>query len=156
MGIDAGRRPVPADHLQEVVDVVAELLRRDGRVFDERQRLGITLHGHRQAECGLAKGPDRALAGLVERAMIAVAEPARGEIALERIEAGRQVFFRVGVELDAQQSRGIALDEGPLQPFKRGALPGVIEDEPVHHLDRRRLWARIAGVASSASSRSAN
>ena len=89
--IDAGRRAVAADHLQELVDVVAESFGRDRGVFDERQRLAIALHRHRKAQGSLAKGPDRALRRRLERAMITVAEPARDEIPLERVETRRQV-----------------------------------------------------------------
>ena len=70
--------------------------------------------------------------------MITVAEPARDEIPLERVETRRQFCPDLVVELHAQQGRGIAFDERPLQPFERRALAGVIEDEPIHHFDRRR------------------
>ena len=70
--------------------------------------------------------------------MIPVAEAARREIPLDRVEPRRQVVFRLGVQLDAEQRLGIAVDERPLHLLERRALPGMAEDEPVHHLDRRR------------------
>ena len=82
--------------------------------------------------------PDRRLRRSVDRAMVAIAEAARGQIALERVEPRRQVVGAVVVELHAEQRRRVALDERPPQPFERRALLRVIEDEAIHHLDRRR------------------
>ena len=84
----------------------------------------------------------RACAGQVERVVVAVAEAVRAQVALERLQPRRQVLGAVGVELDAQQRAGIALDEALAQRIERGALPRVVEDEPVHHLDRRRPVAQ--------------
>ena len=90
------------------------------------------------------------------RAMAATVESARAEIVLERIEPRRQVVGAIAVELDAEQRGRFAVHERLPESMQIGALPGVIEDEGVHHLDRRGRCARIAGVAASASSRSAN
>ena len=41
--------------------------------------------------------------------MKVVAEAARRQVALERVEPRRQIVCAIGVELDAQQRAGIAL-----------------------------------------------
>ena len=61
--VDARRRPVARDDREKPLDVVAQLLGRDGRVFHERQRFGVALHRHRQAERRLAQAPDARLVG---------------------------------------------------------------------------------------------
>ena len=50
VGVDAGRGAVARDECEETLDVVAQLLRRDRRVLDERKRLRVPLHRHRQPE----------------------------------------------------------------------------------------------------------
>src|SRR5262245_13441092 len=59
--VDAGARAVCANHREKTLDVVAKAFRSDRCVLDERQRFGITLHRHRQAERRLAERPDRGL-----------------------------------------------------------------------------------------------
>ena len=90
--VDAGRGAVPRDDLQEPLDVVAQLLGRDRGVLDERDRLGVALHRHRQAERRLAQAPDprlvaagRARGGSDSRSRA----PRRSRF--ERLEPRRQV-----------------------------------------------------------------
>ena len=52
--VDAGLGAALANVLQEPIDVGGEPLGRHRGVFDERQRLGVALHRHRQAERSLA------------------------------------------------------------------------------------------------------
>ena len=110
--VDARRRAVLANDVEEPVDVVAQPLGRDRRVLDERQRLGIVLHRHRQAERRLAQAPDRRLR-----------RPGRARGDSDSRDAARAGRVRarraaaaglgvVGVELDAQQRARIAFDEG--------------------------------------------
>ncbi len=54
MRVDSRVRAVLPNHGEEPIDVVAQSFRRHGRVFDERQRLRVALHGHRQAQCRFA------------------------------------------------------------------------------------------------------
>ena len=41
----------------------------------------------------------------------------------------------IGVELDAQECPGVALDERAAKAVERGALLGVVQDEAVHDFD---------------------
>jgi hypothetical protein len=70
--------------------------------------------------------------------MVASAVPPGSQISLEGVETGRQLLCRVTVHLDADQDRRIARDKGLSQHLQRSALLRVIENEPIHHLDRRR------------------
>ena len=137
--------PCALDDGQEALDVVAQLFGRDGGVFDERERLGVGLHRHRQAERRLAQAPDVRLRRRVEHAVVPVAQPVRAQVALDGIQARRQILVAVAIELDAQQRARVAVDEAAAQRVERGALPGVIEDELVHHLDRRRAMPEDDG-----------
>ena len=105
--VDAGRRAVPRDDGEEALDVVAQLLGRDRRVLDERERLGVVLHRHRQAERGFAQAPDARLCrrgrargdsdsrslcarrSLFERLRAAAADPRRGRRRTRRTAARR-------------------------------------------------------------------
>ena len=106
--VDAGDRVVLANDREEPLDVVAQLLRRDRGVLDERQRLGVALHRHRQAERGFAEAPDPRLIGGGHRSPPRAAAAGRGEVALERVEARRQLLGAIAVELDAEQRPGVA------------------------------------------------
>ena len=97
--------------LEESIDVVAQPLGGDGRVFDERERLVVVLHRHRQAEAGFANAPDAGLRGQVQRVEVAVAVSVRSEVAFERLQAGRQLLGAIGVELHAEERARIAGDE---------------------------------------------
>ena len=139
VGIDTGRRPMPGDDRKKVADIVAKLLRRDGRVFHEGDRLRVAFHRHREAERRFANLPDRLLRRRVGGAAIATVESARDEVLLERIEPRRQIVDAIAVQLDAEQRGRLPVDERLPEPMQIGALPGVIEDECVHHLDCRRV-----------------
>ncbi len=137
--VDAGRAAVAPDDREEALDVIAKLLRRDGSVFDERERLGVALHRHREAERRLAEAPDARLIGGARRAPPRAADARAGEGALQRFKSRRQILRAVGVELDAEKRASISLKDAPSQRVERGALPRVVEDELVHHLNGR--WA---------------
>src|SRR5687768_15069869 len=111
MGVDARGRAVAADDLEEALDEVAQALGRDRRVLDEGERLVVVLHRHREPQAGLAYAPDPRLRGQVRGVKIAVAVARRAQIALERLEARRQVARLVAVELDAEQRARVAFDE---------------------------------------------
>ena len=138
MCIDARYAAVAPDHREELVDVVAQHLRLDGRVLDERERLVVPFHGHRQAERHLAEAPDACLIG--ERHQAAIDALERLEVAFDGLEPRRQILRAVRVELDVQQRAGIVgLQDAAPHPIHRRILARVVEDEPVHHLDGRRL-----------------
>ena len=130
------------DDRQEAFDVVAQPLGRDRRVFDERQRLGIVPHGHRQPEARFTQAPDSRLRREVECVIVAVAETVSSQIAFECVESRREVFGAVGVELDAEERARVAVDETLSQCLERRALARVIENRLVHHLDRRRAMSK--------------
>ena len=138
MGVDARGGAVAVDDGQEALDEIAQLFRRNGGVFDERDRLRVFLHGHRQAERRLAQAPDSLLLRQIRFRMIRVAQATRPQILLQRCEPRRQVLLPIRVELDAQRGRGIALNEGAANTFERLVLPRVIENGFVHHLDGGR------------------
>ena len=77
---------VLANDAEKAFDVVAQLLRRDGRVLDERDRLGVVLHRHRQAERRFAQAPDARLLAQVE---------SRGGSDSPDLRARRSCFERV-------------------------------------------------------------
>ena len=80
VGVDAGRGAVRADQCQEALDVVAQPLGRHRRVLDERDRLGVLLHRHRQAQAGLAQAPDARLGGQVGGVVEVIAEAVRPQV----------------------------------------------------------------------------
>ena len=136
--VDAGPRAMGGDDLQKAIDVVAQLFGRDRRVLDERQRLLVALHRHREAERGFAEAPDARLIRCGLGASPAAPKSRRGQLLLDGGEPRRQVLRVVVVELDAQERARLALQDAAAQPIERRALPRVIEDEAIHHLDRRR------------------
>jgi hypothetical protein len=127
MRIDAGRRVVGAHDADEALDVVAQALRRHRRILDERQRLGVVLHRHRQSEAGFPQAPDARLCRRIDGMGVAVAEAIGTQVGLERLQAGRQVLLPVAIELDAQQRPRVAVDEAAAQRLEGGALAGVVE-----------------------------
>jgi hypothetical protein len=139
--VDTGDRAVRVDDLQEAVDVVAQLPGRDRRVLDERQGLVVALHRHRQPERRLAEAPDAGLVGQRQSAPPAAAEPGGRKPLLERVQARRQIVAVVAVELDAQQRGRIAHQNAAAERVERTVLLGVVEDEAVHHFDRRWMMA---------------
>ena len=80
--VDSGRGSVIAHDLQEPADVLAQFFGRDGRVFDERDRLGVFLHRHRETQRGFAQAPDACLRDGIGIGVIAVTELARAQIFL--------------------------------------------------------------------------
>ena len=88
MRIDAGRRPVPRDDLQELGDVVAQVLGSDGRVLDERDRLGIPFLGHRQPQRHRAQLPDACLGGGIGDGKLVIAKAALPQLASRGRRAG--------------------------------------------------------------------
>ena len=133
--VHAGDRVVAMNDLQEAVDVVAEPFGRDRRVFHERERLVIALHRHRQPERGLAEAPDPRLIFRRHGPPPPAAQGGRREIALERLEARRQILGPIGVELHAEKRARVALRDATPQRVERGTFARVIEDEAVHDLD---------------------
>ena len=69
-------------------------------------------------------------------------KPDAGEVSLQRLEPRRQIVGAVSVHLDAQQRAGLGLKHAPAQRIESGAFFRVVEDEPVHHLDRRRTMTQ--------------
>src|ERR1700686_874975 len=69
--------------------------------------------------------PGGSLRGQIHGAVIPVAESTECQIALERVETGRQVLAAVRIELHAEQRSRVALDEGTAEAFENWALPGV-------------------------------
>ena len=141
MCVDSGGGTVRLHDRDETLDIGAKLLRGHSGVFDEGEGFGVALHGHGQAERCLAQAPHLGLRGRVGGMVVAVAQPRVTQVALERLQAWRQVLRPVAIELHAQQRLGISLDEALSQRMQSGALTCVIEDEPVHHLYGRRRVA---------------
>ena len=100
MRIDARGRLVSRDDRQELGDVVAEMLGRNGRVLDERDRLGVPLLGHRQPERHRAQLPDSCLRGGIGEGQMVIAEPASPQLAFQGGEPWRQEVGPVVVQLD--------------------------------------------------------
>ena len=147
--VDAGRRPWRSRTREETVDVVAQPLRRDGRVFDERQRLA-------RRPSSPSTGRARPRAGSRPAPGAAGSVSARGSGSRDRWPQGR-VRARPGAAAAPRRgrrrtrrtaARRVALDEGLAQRVRgRRSVARVIEDEAVHHLDGRRPWPRMSGVA---------
>ena len=70
---------------------------------------------------------------------------ARVRSASRAASRGGRSSFAIGVELDAQQRAGIALDERLANALQIRALAGVVEDGFVHHFDRRGIVAQDHG-----------
>ena len=119
VGVDAGLDLVPPDDPEKPLDVVAQPVGRDRRIFDERQRLGVVLHGHRQAERDLANAPHPGLCIGRQHVVVAIAEPVVTQVLLERVQARGEVLGPIRVELHAQDRPGVSLDEAA--PGWRGA-----------------------------------
>ena len=89
VGIDAGLGLMPGDQRQELGDVIAQMLRRDGRVFNKRDGLGVSFLGHGKAQRHRAQLPDSRLRGRVGDGQVMVAETSLAELVFERGEARR-------------------------------------------------------------------
>ena len=59
------------------------------------------------------------------------------------LEPRRQLIGVIGVELDAQERRAVALDDRAPHRIERGVVARVAQDEVVHHLHGRGPWRRI-------------
>ena len=122
--IDAGRRPVARDDLQELVDIVAQVLGRDRGVLDERDRLGVSFLGHRKPQRHRAELPHACLRRRVRDGQMAIAQPVLTQFVLQGGEPGRQEVGAFVVQLDQQDRRGIALEE-VAQPARLGIQAGA-------------------------------
>ena len=140
VGVDAGGAAVALHDVEEPGDVVAQARRGDRGVLDEGDALGVALHRHRQPQRRLPQAPDAGLGGGVDGPRRAARDAPAGEVLLDGLEPARQLGRVVGVELHAEQRAGrlVALQHRPPQRVEGRALAGVVEDEAVHHLDRRR------------------
>ena len=138
--IDPGGAAVALHDVQEPGDVVAQPRRRHRGVLDEGDALGVALHRHRQPQRRLPQAPDAGLGGGVGGPGRAAGDAPRREVPFDGAEAVGQLGRVVRVELHAEEGAGglVALQHGPAQLVEGGALAGVVEDEAVHHLDRRR------------------
>ena len=138
--VDAGGAAVALHDVQEPGDVVAQPRRRHRGVLNERDALRVALHRHRQPQRRLPQAPDAGLGGRVGRPGSAAGDAPRREVLFDGAEAAGQLGRIVRVELHAEQGAGrlVALQHRPAQRVEGGALAGVVEDEAVHHLDRRR------------------
>ncbi len=154
MRVDAGLRLVPRDDLQELGDVVAQVLGCDGCVLDERDRLGVSLLGHRQPQRHRAELPDASLGRGIGDGQVVISEPAAGagRLRARRAEEARASALSPYNSIK-RIAAGIALEE-VAEPARLGIQPSAFEHVPVHDLDRRRVCRRISGVAARASSKS--
>ena len=87
--VDAGHGVVLAHDPEKALDVIAQLLGRHRGVFNERQRLAVALHRHRQTERRLAEAPDARLIRRRDHTPPSTAEARRGERQLQRVESRR-------------------------------------------------------------------
>ena len=90
VGVNAGGGAVAAEQVQEAADELAEFLGRDGGVFDEGDRLGVLLDGHREAERSFAQAPDSGLLLGVSVGVVTIAEGSCCKVRFERLEARRR------------------------------------------------------------------
>ena len=139
VGVHASRRPVLPHDLEEPGDVVAKALGRHRGVLDERQRLFVRLHRHRQAERGFTQRPDPCLGVGLDGPVKVRAEPTGLQVTLERCKPWRKVPGVVRIELNTEERRRVALDEALPQRVELRTPFGVVEDEAIHDFDRGRF-----------------
>ena len=137
--VDAGDGVVAFHQREEPLDVVAQPLRRHRRVLDERHRLAVALHGHRQAERRLAEAPDARLGRGVGHPRGAAAQAGAA-----KRRARPPPCAAADRRRDRRRTRRRAAPSRPLPrvdrrvAVERRVLLRVAEDEVVHHLHRRR------------------
>ena len=68
--------------------------------------------------------------------MVAVPKSPLTQVTLDRVQPRRKVLVPIRVELDAEERTRVSVDEPAAQRVECGALARVVEDEPVHDLDR--------------------
>ena len=106
--VDPGLGAVAGDDVEELGDVVAEPLGGDRRVLDERDRLGVTFLGHRQAQRHLAELPDPRLRPQDRARQPVDADAAPPQVGVEGVEPGGELGRVVAGELDDQDCAGVA------------------------------------------------
>ena len=135
MSVDTGCCAVPSKKAEKSVDVIPQPFRRDGCVFHEGYRLGF-LPSWPWTGPGRLPANSRHVPGReVESTVKVVSQAAIPQIVFQRLKASAEVLGRVVVELDTQQSSGIAFNETSADSLQRRALFRVAEDEGIHHLD---------------------
>ena len=136
VAVVAGARAVRLHDGVEAGHEAGQLLRRDGRVLDEGDRLGVALDAHQQAQAGRAQPPHGGLLGGVGGRDDRGGEAARGEIGRERVEPLPHGAGVVAVELHEQQRARVAAHERR-QRREPGMLPAAVDDRRADQLRRR-------------------
>src|SRR5262245_46011303 len=111
MCVYARGRIVPTHNLQEPRDVRTQPVWRDCCVLDKWQRLGITLHCHRQAQRRLTQAPDSTLLLSGGRAMVVISVVLGSKVALERVQFVKQILGPLPIKLHDKNGAWIALYE---------------------------------------------
>ena len=137
VAVVGGARAVRLHDGVEAGHEAGQLLRRDGRVLDEGDRLGVALDAHQEAQPGGAQPPHRGLLGGVGGRDRRGAEAPRGEIGRERVEPLPHRGGVVAVELHDQQRARVAADERR-QRREAGMRAAAFDDRRADQLRRRR------------------
>ena len=137
MAVEASPSFMPVQYLLEPADILAKILRTDGRVLDESYRLGVPPHAGQQAKPCFTDCPD---VRLVFRADCVYGRSAHASGVKLCIQL-RQLVFKLpralSVELHDQDRRGIALDK--IHSGSEGGLESrQIQQHLVHQFHRGR------------------
>ena len=148
VGVVGDFGPEAVAEVLDLGDVLGQVLRRHGGVFDERDRLVVARLAHEQTQPDLADGPDVVLPLRLDGR-----RDGRGPAALA-LEMPSQLFdlrpelrFARAGEFGDEDAVGQALDEGLQQARVFEVLPAPHEPLVVHELNGRSgpppgSWAR--------------
>ncbi len=138
MGVPGRVGAVAGENLGQARRVVGQMRQRHRAVLDERHRLGIAGHRHRDVEPGRAHLPDP---GLARRLRHVEHGSAVAEVAQQLVQPGEPRLLRrkvVARELDQQQRVGRAAHERLDQRPIGGDPPAQLDDLAIDQLDRAR------------------
>ena len=145
---DAGRVET-VQHLAEILHIGRQTFGRHGRIFDDADGLGVTLHSTQHAQAGLAEVPNLGHFGAIHPGA-AGNQAGGGYILFEGF--GLRVDFLAGIppEFDDQNRRGKAFDESRVA-LEFDVLETEFQDLSVHqfHGGRAMLQSDEIGVETA-------
>ena len=125
---------MPRDDRREPVVKLRQAIGADGRILDERDRLGIADNRHQQRKAGLANFPE-IIPGRIGQALVHAQNAGMALEALHQVVGLRlEVCLRVGIELRGKHGIRPALGKIDAMRVER-ILGGQVEDHPIEHLD---------------------
>ena len=111
MGIDAGFGAVPGDDVEKLRDVVAQMLRRHGRVFHEGQGFGIAFFRHRESQSRLAKLPDAILSRVFKSPVVIGPDLLTLQITFQLVEPRWHFVGLIALQFDDENGGRVVVQE---------------------------------------------